>query len=195
MRMVGSGMGIAHRIHHGQELLQHADGGIGTNTPFLMDDATLVVNILIGEQQVASPVVENQQTRIYGGRNGSYRYIIYIIYGLVDAGIGIEILTKLHTDTLTILDDAIAGEVLGTIEAHVLQKMCQSALVLLFKDRAYLLSNVEVGLTLGLSIVTDIIRHSILKFAHSYGRVNRNRLTLLGISGAGKQQCCCQKTK
>ena len=40
---------------------------------------------------------------------------------------------------------AMSGEVLAAVEGHVLQKMGQSTLVLLFEDGAYILGNVEIG--------------------------------------------------
>ena len=126
-----------------------------------MDDATLLVNLLGLQEQSVGPVVQNQQTRVDDAlaRRG---YITYIIYRLVDRGIGVKIGAKLHTDGLTPFHDIVTLEVLGTVKAHVLQEVSQSALLVVFLNRAYTLCDVELGTLFGPCVMTDVIRESVV---------------------------------
>ena len=53
-------------VDDGQDVLLHALHGHSrtAGAPFLMDDAALLVNLLVLEQQVVAPVVEHQQARV-----------------------------------------------------------------------------------------------------------------------------------
>ena len=98
-----------------------------------------------------------------------------VINRLVDRCVGIEVGTELHTDTLTPRHNAqtlaLTGEVLGTVEGHVFEEVCQSALTGLFKNAAYTLCNVEVGQPSLLGIVADIIGHTVLELSLANGGV------------------------
>ena len=121
-----------------------------------MDDAALVVDVLVGKQQAVGPVVEDIEARVDVGRVGGGD-VVDIIDGLVDAGVGIEVGTELHADFLAELHHAVALEMLAAVEAHVLQEVGEAALVLLFEDGTHLLCDVKVDLVLGLLVVTDVI--------------------------------------
>ena len=84
-----------------------------------------------------------------------------VVDGLVDAGVGVEVLSELHAHAFKPCDEFVAGEVLGAVEAHVLQEVGQTALVVVLKNRAYLLSDVEVGLPFGRFVVTDEVSKSV----------------------------------
>ena len=121
-----------------------------------MDDTTLLVDFLGFEQQSVGPVVENKQTRV------NYilvarRYITYIIYSLGDTCIGIEVGAKLYTLRLTPSENTIAGEMLGSVEAHVLKEMGKTALRLLLLNRTHLLGDVELCTVFRPCVVTDVI--------------------------------------
>ena len=132
--------------------------------PLLVDDATLLVNLLLIQGEVATPVVQDQQDTVHCGGAGS-GYIIYIIYGLIDGSVGIQLLAELHADALQVAQQGIAGIVLGTVEAHVLQEVGQAALLLFLLNGAYLLCNVEIGLSGSLQVLADIIGKAIGQLA------------------------------
>ena len=136
-----------------------------------MDDATLLVNLLGLQEQSVGPVVQNQQTRVDDAlaRRG---YITYIIYRLVDRGIGVEVGSELHTDSLAPLHDIVTLEVLGTVEAHVLQEVSQSALLVILLNGAHALCDVELGTLLGPSIMTNVISQSVVQLTDFYLGVN-----------------------
>ena len=140
--------------------LLHTHHGRTAHTPLLIDNAALLVNLLVLQQQIMTPVMQNQQARV-NGTGRLHIYIIYIIYCLVKGGVGVQVLAELHANALQILFQGIAGEVRGTVEAHVFQKVCQTALVLLFLNGAHLLRNVEVTTFLGPFIVADVVSKSV----------------------------------
>ena len=137
-----------------------------------------------------APVVQYQQARV----NCACRFhihIINIINSLVERGIGIQILTELHTDTLQILLQPVAGEMRSTIEAHMLQEMSQTTLVLLLLNRTHLLGNVEVAAFLRPLIVADVIGEAIGQNANLYGWIKRNIGHLLSRNSHN----CCHESK
>ena len=172
-------------VKGGQCSLDEALAGTAAHTPFLFNDATLLVNFLVLEQEVVAPVVQDEQAGI-NGSSGLDIYILDIIDGFVEGGIGVEVLTELDTDALQVLLQGIAREMGCTIEAHVLQEMGETALVVFLLHRAHTLGDVEVATLLGPLIVADVIGKSVLQFAHLNGRVHWNwrHLHLLCLS------CC-----
>ena len=89
--------------------LQHTLGGTGTHAPFLVNDTTLLVNLLFFEQKSVRPVFQYKQTGIKCsltlGRN-----IANTIDRFIDTGIGIEITSELHTQRTGIVDNTVALE-------------------------------------------------------------------------------------
>ena len=150
-----------HRQFH-----QSLYGTSGTTcAPLLVNHATLLVNLLILQQQVVTPIVQDEQTRV----NDTLAFQGYsrnIIHRLLDTGIGIQVGTKLHTDGLAPGNDtqtlALAREILRPVKCHMLQKMSQSALTGLFLNRAHTLGNIEFSQSGFLGIMTDVVRHTIL---------------------------------
>ena len=178
-------------IDDGQDIFLHALHGHSrtAGAPLLVDDAALLVNLLIFEQQVVAPVMQYQQAGVddslahEGCRTD-------VIDRLVNRGVGIEVGTKLHADALTPGHDArftvLAGEMLGAVKGHVLQEVGQPSLAGLLKDGTDTLCDVEVGKTGLLGIVPDVIGHAILEGTLSDARVLRQ----LGCRPQGQQHQC-----
>jgi hypothetical protein len=72
-----------------------------------------------------------------------------VIHRLVDGGIGIQVGTKLHADSLAPRYDTqlltLAREVLGAVEGHMFEEVCQSTLTGFLQYTTYALGNVKVG--------------------------------------------------
>ena len=168
------------RIDGREDLLVEAHLGVLAAAPLLVDHAALTVDVLRGQQQAVGPVMEDPQAGVDCARHGGHGHVVYIIYGLVDAGIGIQVSTEFHTDALAVFHHAIAREMLRAVEAHVLQEMGQTALVLVFQDGAHFLGDVEIGLPLRLLIVPDVVGQSVVKLADAHLRIDRDRRHLLG---------------
>ena len=163
-------------IDDGQDILLHALHGHScpAGAPFLVDNAALLVNLLVLEQQVMAPVVEYQQARVDDAFAGE-RSRADVIDSLVDRGIGIEVSTEFHADALAPGHDSwlavLAWKVLGAVKGHVLQEMSQTTLAGLFKDGTDTLCDIEVGQTSLFGIVADVVGHSVLERALSHIRV------------------------
>ena len=170
---------VAVRIDDRKALFQDSDLGIGTGSPLLMDHSALAVDVLVGKEKAIGPVMENPQAGIDGGRNLSNRYIVDVVDCLINAGVGIEVLTELDTDALAVLDEGIAREMLSSVEAHVLEEVGEAPLVLFFQDGTDLLGDVEVRLACRLAVFPDIIGKSVLELADLHRRIDRYRLALL----------------
>ena len=159
------------------------------HAPFAVDDAALLVDLLAVEREVVAPVVEDKQTGVDGSL--ACGYVVNIVDGLLDAGVGVELSAELHADALEVLDERAVGEVCGAIEAHVFEEVCEAALALLFLDGAHLLCNVEEGLVLRLFVVADVIGEAVVEVAYAHLRVYGQRLHqlahVLGLAADGCQ--------
>ena len=118
--------------------------------------------------------MQNKQTRVDGTSN-LHIDIVDVIDSFVESRVGIEVLTELHTDALQVLLQTITREVFCAIEAHVLEEVSQSALVIIFLYGTYALGDVEIATLLGPLIMANVIRKAVLQFTHLDGWVKRNR--------------------
>ena len=175
-------MSVLATIHSFREsLFVHTHHGTLSGTPFFVNHATFIVYFRFGQCQVVCPIVKNEQARIHNTVT-DYRYIVDIINGFFNAGIGIQVFAEAHTDGFQPIDNTLTREVGSTVEAHVFQEVSQAALVVFFEDGTYLLGNVEVRTLFRQFVVTDVICQSVFQFADAYVRVSRDRrhLWLLG---------------
>ena len=93
-----------------------------------MDHATLAVDVLVGEQQAVGPVVEDPEAGIDGRGDFRHRYVVYIINGLVDARIRIQVGAEFHTDALAVFDHAVAREIVSRERQTPNQRSCTSSI-------------------------------------------------------------------
>ena len=163
------------RIEFWQVAFQHTHLCTGTHAPLLVDDATLLLNLLWLQQQSVSPVVQNEQAAIDNSLTGS-GHVRDVIYRTVNAGISIQVTTELDSDGLTPFDDVVAFEVLGAVEAHVLQEVCQTALVVVLLNSADTLGNIELSTLLGPGVVTNVVCQTVVQLTNTDFRVCRNGL-------------------
>ena len=145
----------------GQSFFYETQLGAAAHTPLLFDDAALLVDFLVLEQQVVAPVVQDEQTGI-DGSDCLDIHIIYIIYSLVEGRIGVEVLAELHADALQVLLQGITRKVCRAVEAHVLEEVCEATLVVLLLHGTHTLRDVEVTTLLRPFVVADIIGESVL---------------------------------
>ena len=134
---------LRHSLFH-QSLNGHT---CSAGAPFLMDNAAFLIYLLVFQQQIVAPVVQNQQTGVSNAFT-LQRYGRNIVYRLVNRSIGIQIGTKLDTNRLAPRYDtqffAFTREVLRSVKRHMLQEVSQSALAGLFKDRTNTLGDIEI---------------------------------------------------
>ena len=154
-----------------QTALEHTLRGAAAQTPFLVDDATLLLYLFLLERQSVGPVVEDEQTRVHDAFTGC-GHVRDVVNRLVNGGVGIQVLAEFNTHALTPAHQFVALEVLGAVEGHVLQEVSQSALGVILLDGAHLLRNVELGTLLGPVVVANVVRQSIVQLADAHVRIN-----------------------
>ena len=74
------------------------------------------------------------------------------------------------------------------VEAHMLQEMGQTTLVVFLLHRAHLLGDVEVYSLFRPFIVPDVISQAVVQFSYAYVRVQRERLIHLGECSHAEKQ-------
>ena len=141
--------------------------GVAAHLPLLVDDAALLVYLLVFQQQSAAPVFQHQEAGVQGALAGG-GHVTDAVHSLVDRSVGVQIAAKFHSESSGELDDSVAGEVLRTIECHVLQEVSQPALVLLLVDGAHALGDVEVRHVLRVVVVADVVGKPVVELAHPY---------------------------
>ena len=124
-----------------------------------------------------APVVKNEQAAVKVSRR--HGYVVDVVHRFVRAGVGVEVLAKLHAYSLRVVDDAATREVGGSAKGHVLQEVSQTALRFLLLHRTHLLHDVEESLLLRKIVVTDVIGHAIGQDTHANCRINRQLRDLL----------------
>ena len=166
-----------------QLALQYALHGRGAQTPLLVDHTALLVDLLGVEQQFAGPVAQDEQTAVHiGAADG---HIVDVVDCLVGRGVSIDVAAELDADPLAEGDDAVAGEMLRPVEAHVLQEVGQAALAVVLLHGADLLRDVEEGSVDRQGVMTNVICEARRQMAVSYGGVHRHG-RYLGRSRGGK---------
>ena len=143
-------------IDHRQELLEYAHLSDIALAPLLVDHGALGVDLLREQQQVVGPVVEYEQAGVLHALAG-HGHVADVVDRLVEAGHGVEVAAEFHSHRFKIVDQILAGEVSGAVETHVLEEVGQSGLIVLLLHRSDLLGYVEVGLSLGVFVVTDVV--------------------------------------
>ena len=118
-----------------QLFVEHARVGALPATPFLDDDAPLLVDLLRFEGHTVRPVFENLEGRLHDlgrvGGDGEF------VDGLIKAGVGVEVGADTQTDTFEIVPQFLFGEVSCAVERHVLDEMGQPLLLVGLQDRPY----------------------------------------------------------
>ena len=161
---------LATGIEFGQAALENAHRGAGTHAPLLVNDTAFFVDFLLLEEQTARPVGKNVKAGVDVVAGDGH--VVDIVDGFVGRGVGVEVLAELHTDTFAVLDElSIIGEVLRTVEGHVLEKVGETALIVVFLHRSDLLGDVEIDLSFGFSVVSNVVSQSVGKFSLTYGGV------------------------
>ena len=163
---------LAARIESRERTLQHTLLTYHSHTILIVNDITLTLYRLLRQRDTITPILENQHAGIDSGGTGS-RNIREIIYRLVDASVGIQVLAILHADALEIVLETVSLEMFGAIESQVLQEVSQTTLVVILIDGTHLLCNVETSYMLREIVVTNVIGQAIVEVTDSHILVNR----------------------
>ena len=119
--------------------------------------------------------MQNQQARI--NKSGmSDRNIAQVVNSFGECCIGIDVAAKSHAMFFQHVQNTFVGEIFGAIGVHVLEKVCQAILVIIFEQCTDILDDVKTGPLLGLFVVPDVISHAVWQFADPESRIRGNRL-------------------
>ena len=161
-------------IQAGEEFLLDALHGTFTQLPFLMDDAALLLNLLAFQREAVRPVFQHEYAGVESG-HALRGHVADAIHGLVDGSVGIQVATEVNTNATGEVEQCRVGEMLRTVEGHVLQEVSQSALVLVLLNGTHALCDVEVGHVLGPVVLADIVGQTVVQLTDSHVFVNWNR--------------------
>ena len=99
------------------------------------------------------------------------RNVVQHVGRLLHTGLCIDIASEGSSDALKIVEDCLAGEILGSVEAHVLKEMRKSVLVRSFLDGTDIGSKIKLSAVCRLAVLHDVIGHAVLQFSLSDGRI------------------------
>ena len=170
-------------VHHGLRFRVEAHDAAVTAAPLFVDDAAFLVYLLVFQQYGVAPVVQDEEAGVHDILVFG-RHVADVIHRFVHTGIGVQVGSELDAFAFAPGNDArvlvVTGEVLGAVEAHVLQEVRQAALLRFFLNGTHLLGDVEFHPMLGQGVVADIIGQSVFQLADAYLFVHRDRRHLLG---------------
>ena len=137
--------------------------------------------------------MKNEKTRV----DDAFAYdrnVVEHVLSLLESCRSVDVSTELCSDALEPVEERLAREVLCTVEAHMLEEVCETVLVVLLLECSYVSSEVELGSLSRLVVVTDVVGHAVLELAYFHCRVIRKCLWLLTERYSCSKNCC-QKDK
>ena len=148
----------------GEQDLVHAVLGALAQAQFFQHDAALSVDIGVRQTDAASPIGQHEKALFHGlALVGRQRQDVD---GLVEAGVGIQIGAKLQSNRLQVRDQLVLLEVRRAIEGHVLDKVRQAALVIVFQHRARLDHQAQLQTLLGARVFLYVVGQAVGQLTH-----------------------------
>ena len=186
----GGVLGVAVEVRIG--LLAHAPLGGVAGTLLLQDNATLLVDLRRVAGHEVGVVVHDEDAGVHDGGTDQ-RDVVEQVDGLLHARGGVHVAAEGGADALQPVEDALAGEVLGAVETHMLEEVRQAVLVGQLLQGAHVGGQVELGPLGGFLVVTDVIGQAVVKLADAGLGVVGKLLQLLRISqSSSAEKRCCQ---
>ena len=102
-----------------QGTLLHTGGGGGAQTVFVVYHIAFFFYLFLAHLDTTRPVFQHEQARVKG-RLALCRHVGDVIDGAVDRGVGIQAASIFYADRLQVFSQRASGEVLRTVEGHVL---------------------------------------------------------------------------
>ena len=98
--------------------------------------------------------------------------VVKHILGLLEAGGCIDVASEFGADALQPVQDALSGEVLRAVEAHVLEEVGQAVLVGSFQYCTRVRGKIKLYALCGQFVVTDVISETVIELANLDGRIS-----------------------
>ena len=149
--------------HDGPGLLAETVAVADATAPLLVDDAALFLNLLLVEEDVAGPAVEDFDTHL--DHLGVVGGDVDIVDSLVEGGVGVDVASELHAVLLQLVDHLVAWIALDAVEGHVLAEVGETLLVVAFHDRTGVGDQAELDHLLGFLVVADVVGESVVQLA------------------------------
>ena len=147
--------------------LHGAPAGIAALTALLDDDTALGIDFLGFVQDEVGIVPENHQAAVHHALT-LYGDVVEHVLRLFKAGGSVDVAAELCADGTEIVQDALVREVLGSVEAHVLQEVGQTVLSrLVFLNGTHIGGQIEFRAAFGQFVVTDVIGEPVFHLADS----------------------------
>ncbi len=159
---------------HRKILVKHSHAGAASQPPFFHHHAAFFIDFGRIERKVVGPIFQNQHRPIHRFRLIS-RHCEHI-YRFVKARISVYVRSKAHAQRLNECNQVVLGKVAGAVESHVLDKMRQPLLVIVFENRSGLDDQAQFSSLLRFLISADVIPHPVREFARRDLGVDRHRL-------------------
>ena len=86
---------------------------------------------------------------------------LQLVHGLVEARVRVDVRTETHAERLHEAADVLPGKVQRAVEAHVLDKVREPALVFVFEHRPRVDDEPKLGAALGLPVLADVIAEPV----------------------------------
>ena len=99
--------------------------------------------------------------------------VVEHVLGLFKTGGCIDIAAEFGADALQPVENSLSGEMLGAVEAHVLEEMCKTVLVGSFLDGTNIGCKIKLGTMYGELVVTDVVGKPVVEFSYLYCGIPR----------------------
>ena len=142
--------------------------GVAAGAAFLDDDATLGVNLLGLAEDVVGIVGQDEQAAVHHAL-ALHGDVVQHVLRFLEARGSVDVAAEFRADGAQVIQDTLAGEMLGPVEAHVLQEVGQAVLFgLFFKHGARIGGQVELRAAGGKFVVADVIGESVVQMADGH---------------------------
>ena len=166
----------------GESGLHAAPGCVAAGAALLDDDTAFGVDFLGLVKHEVGIVSEDHEAAVHDALP-LYGDVVEHILCFLEAGRGVDVAAELCSDGTEVVQDGLAGEVLGAVEAHVLQEVGQTVLLGVFLlDGTYVGGQVELCTAGRKLIVANVIGETVVQVADGH---------LLGVRKLGHLRDGC----
>ena len=153
-----------------KRLLEKSPASISSCTSLLKDHTSLCVDLGRVVCHEVRVVVEDEKARVKDALPYD-RDVVEHVLCLLEACRSVDVASELSSDALEPVEELLAREVFCTVEAHVLEEVSKTVLVVFLLECSDVSREVEFRSLSRLVVVADVIGHAVLKLSCSYCRV------------------------
>ena len=174
----------------GQGALHGPPGSVAPLTTFFDDDAALCIDFGGFVKHIVGIVPQDHEAAVHDALPLDGDVVEHVL-GFLKSGGSVDVPAEFRTDGAEVIEDLLSGEILGSVEAHVLKEVGKTVLCrIFFLNCTYVGCKIEFCTLLGKGIVTDVIGKAVVKMSDAdlvrigdFGHLGNSCLKLL-TSGA-----------